>query len=111
MPYLYIVLAIVVLFILMHKFTELQMNQKIVITVVMAALIAAFYIFEQSSKKSSKQMHALRFAFEQGETLICDGKEVNNKLYNYASRSLIGKKGTKAFGSANILLSHCKKRP
>ena len=111
MPYLYIIIAIVVLFVVMHKFTELEMKQKIVITIIMAALIAAFYIFEQSNKKSSKEMHALRFAFEQGQTLICDGKEVNNKLYNYASRSLIGKKGTKAFGSHNILLSHCKIRP
>lgn len=111
MPYLYIIIAIVILFVVMHKFTELEMKQKVIITVIMTVLIAAFYIFEQSNTKKSKQMHTLRYAFEQGQTLICDDKEVNNKLYNYASRSLIGKKGTAAFGSPNILLSHCKIRP
>lgn len=111
MAYLYIISVIAVLFFAMHKLTELQMKQKVVITVILTVLIAAFYIYEQSNKKNSKQLHTLRFAFEQGETLICDDKEVNNTLYNYASRSLIGKKGTAAFGSQNILLSHCKIRP
>ena len=111
MPYFYIVLSIIVLFVLLHKFTELQMKQKVIIAAVMTLLIIAFYIFEQNNSRSSKVLHDLRIAFEQGKTLICDGKKVNNKLYNYASRSLVGKKGTKAFGGHNILLSHCKMQP
>ena len=111
MPYLYIVIAIIVLFVLMHKFTELHMKQKAFITAVLAVVILAFYIFEQSNAKRSKELHELRFAFEQGKTLICDEKSVDNKLYNYVSRSLVGRKGTSAFGSPNILLSHCKIRP
>lgn len=111
MPYLYIVVAITILFVLMHKFTELQMKQKAFITAVLTIVIFAFYIYEQSNKKRSKELHELRFAFEQGKTLICDGKQVTNKLYNYASRSLVGRKGTSAFGSPNILLTHCKIRP
>lgn len=111
MAYLYIVVAVSVLFVLMHKFTELDMKQKAFITAFLMIVILAFYIFEKSNAKSSKELHELRFAFEQGKTLVCDGKEVNNKLYNYASRSLVGKKGTKAFGSLNIAISHCKIRP
>lgn len=111
MPYIYILIAISVLFVLMHRFTELGMKQKALVTAVLAVVILAFYIYEQANARSSKQLHKLRFAFEQGKTLICDGKLVDNTRYNYVSRSLVGKKGTEAFGSLNILISHCKIHP
>jgi hypothetical protein len=111
MPYIYIVLAIIVLFVVMHKFTELEMQQKVVITIVMALLIIAFYFFEQANTKTARKIQGLRYAFEHGKTLICKDKEVTKKLYNYASRSFIGKKDTKVFRSPNIAIGDCKIKP
>ncbi len=111
MPYFYIVLAIIVLFAIMHKFTEFQMQQKVAITVVMTILLIAFYIYEQGNRKSSRKGLDLRYAFEQGQTLICKDREVHKDLYNYASRSFIGKKGTKMQGSPHIAISDCKIKP
>ena len=108
MAYLYIIAAIVVLFVLLHKFTELDMKAKISVSVVMLILVASFIFFEKSNTNSSKQKQTLLFAFEHGKSLVCGDIVVNKTLYNYASRSLIGKKGSKAFGSANIAINTCK---
>ena len=111
MPYVYIVLAIVALFVVMHKFTELQMQQKITISIIMAILIISFYFFERANTKTTRKIQDLRYAFEHGKTLICKEKEVNKELYNYASRSFIGKKGTKMFHTPNIAIGDCKINP
>lgn len=111
MPYLYIAVAVIVLFAIMHRFTEFQMQQKIAITVIMGILFIAFYVYEQGNRKSSRKSLDLRYAFEQGKTLICNDREVHKDLYNYASRSFIGKKGTKVFGSPNVAIGDCKIKP
>ena len=108
MPYLYITAAIIVLFVLLHKFTELDMKAKVSVSVVMLVLVASFYFFEKSNTNSAKQRQALLYAFEHGKSLVCGDRVVDKTLYNYASRSLIGKKGSKAFGSANIAINSCK---
>jgi hypothetical protein len=111
MAYLYIIIAVTLLFIALHKMTELPMKTKVGIAIGAFIIVMALYFFEKSNTHKAHEKQKLLFAFNHGKSLVCNGKEVNNTLYNYASRSFIGKKGTSVFASPNIPASHCIVKP
>lgn len=99
------------LFIVLHKLTELEMKVKLSVVGVILILMISSYLFESSNSRQTQKKQEILFAFNHHKDLNCSGKVVNKKLYNYASRSFIGKKGSAVFASPNIPISECSVKP
>lgn len=106
---LYLLLALIGLYWALHRFTDLETLYKISTVTVLALLIIAAYLFESHNSKAEERDLSLSFHFDHNGTLVCQGKEISKKLYNYSvgGHSFLGKKGTTVFG-AIIPMDSCE---
>lgn len=94
-------LAIVILFfIVLHYFTELDYKEKITITVVVAAVIGGAYLYNQMNDAKREHIIAMELRYEQGKTISCDGLDVNKSTFSYSvgTQTFIGREGTDNYG-------------
>ncbi len=100
MIYFYIVLALFLAYVALHRFTDLKTEHKIFSALLIAALVAAFYLFETHNTKQQERNLELTFHFEHNGTLECGSRLVHKRLYNYSvgGHSFLGKKHTRVFG-------------
>ncbi|MFZ5374998.1 MAG: hypothetical protein ACOZBX_05610 [Campylobacterota bacterium] len=80
----------------MHYFTELSGRQKGIISGIITLLIAAAVAYNVRSDRERDRITAVELKYRSGQTLVCDGVEVNASTFDYSvgTQSFIGLKGT-----------------
>lgn len=96
MGYLLWFSAVIVIFAMMHYFTELTGRQKGGISLVLVLLIAGAIVYNIKSDWEREQVTAIKLRYRHGETVKCQGVEVNASEFSYSdgTQSFIGNKGT-----------------
>jgi uncharacterized membrane protein len=92
--------AIVVLvFALLHYFTELSGKQKSLITLVVTLLVAGAIAYNIQRDRDRAKVSEVELKYQQGETLVCRGVEVNNSTFGYSvgTQSFIGNRASKHY--------------
>lgn len=109
MAYIFGIALLILLFIVMHFFTEISLRQKLVTTLVAALLILGAYLFNQSSEARRLHQENVLLKFKHGKTIVCDGVDVNNSEFSYSSgtQTFLGKKESSMYGRI-ISLDLCK---
>ncbi|MDF1880351.1 hypothetical protein JHD50_03360 [Sulfurimonas sp. MAG313] len=109
MPYLFGIALLILLFIVLHFFTEISLKQKLGTVSVLAALVLGAYLFNLNSKNRRLHLEDVLLKFTHGNTILCNDLEVNNSYYSYSSgtQTFIGLKETKSFGRL-ISLDTCQ---
>ncbi len=100
MSYILGLLAIGVLLLVLHNFTELSKSQKSIVTVVLAGVIGAMYLFNLYTDNQRDLVTAIELKYKQNKPLTCNGVEVNQSNFSYSvgTQTFIGREGTPHYG-------------
>ena len=100
MAYLLGIVVLLVLFTVLHFFTELTAKQKMITVVIFASLIAGAYLYNQSTQDRRLHLETVLLEYTHGEHIVCDGIDVSKEEFSYSSgtQTFIGMKDTKMFG-------------
>lgn len=109
MAYLIGLAALGLLFVVLHYFTELSHTQKGGVVAVLALLIGAMYLYNVRSDAQRAQVVAVVLKYNQGETLTCNGIEVNQSTFSYSigTQTFIGREGS-AHNALLISATECR---
>ncbi len=109
MIYLFGIFLLILLFVVLHFFTEISLKEKIGVLVVLTVVVLSAYLYNQSSENRRLHLEDVLLSFTQGQTISCAGRDVNNTEYSYSSgtQTFIGKKESKNFGRI-ISLDQCQ---
>lgn len=90
---------VALVFALMHYFTELSGKQKGMISLVVTLVIAAAIAYNIQSDRDRAKVSAIELKYERGETLVCQGIEVNSSTFGYSvgTQSFVGNRGTQYY--------------
>ncbi len=103
-------LVIVGLFFLsLHYYTELTKHQKILVTAIVLTIILSAIGFNKYKNLQRENMLNIVMKFNQGQSIKCDGLDVDNKNYTLSigTYTFIGKEGTENY-SKMISASTCR---
>ncbi len=109
MGYLIGLVALGLLFLVLHNFTELNHKQKGGVVAVFALLFGAMYLYNVRSDAQRTQVVAIVLKYNQGETLTCNGIEVNQSTFSYSigTQTFIGREGS-AHNALLISATECR---
>jgi len=109
MPYIFGVGLLLLLFVVMHFFTEISAKQKITTVSILAIFILGAYLFNKNTEDRRVHLQEVLIEFTNNKTISCDGMDVNNREFSYSSgtQTFLGIKDTKKFGRL-ISLDKCK---
>ncbi len=109
MLYLFGILLLVLLFVVLHFFTEISLSQKLVVSSVLLFIILGAYLFNQSSESRRLHLENVLLDFTHGKTIQCNNIDVNNSEFSYSSgtQTFLGKKESEMFGRI-ISLDQCQ---
>lgn len=90
---------VALVFALMHYFTELSAKQKGIISLIVTLLVAGAIAYNIQSDRDREQVNGVVLKYQQGQTLTCQGIEVNSTTFDYSvgTQSFVGNRGTKYF--------------
>lgn len=100
MAYLAGIVLLIFLFVVLHRFTELSLQQKIGVTTVLAFFILGAYLFNKGNEARRHHLENVLLDFTHGKTIVCDGYEIHKAEYSYSSgtQTFLGKKGSNSYG-------------
>ncbi|PHR57858.1 MAG: hypothetical protein COA44_05140 [Arcobacter sp.] len=100
MAYLFGIAVLILLFIVLHFFTEIALKQKLTTILIFSAFILGAYLFNLNSENRRLHLNEISFDFEHGKTIKCDGLDVNNSEFSYSSgtQTFLGLKESKMYG-------------
>jgi hypothetical protein len=109
MGYIVGLIILVLLFTVMHFFTEINAKQKIITIVIFASFILGAYLFNQNTETRRVHLQEVLIEFTNGKEILCEDMKVNNSLFSYSSgtQTFIGLKDKKMNGRL-ISLDKCK---
>lgn len=109
MAYLFGIALLILLFVVLHLFTEITLKQKIGAVFIVALLISGAYWFNLSSEKRRIHLEEVLLNYTQGKNISCNGIDVNNSVFSYSSgtQTFIGLKNTTMYGRI-ISLDQCQ---
>ena len=90
---------VALVFALLHYFTELSGKQKSLITLVVTLLVAGAIAYNIQSDRDRAKVSEVELKYQQGETLVCRGIEVNSSMFGYSvgTQSFVGNRGSKHY--------------
>lgn len=90
---------VALVFALMHYFTELSSKQKGIISLVVTLFVIGAIAYNIQSDRDREQVNGVVLKYQQGQTLMCQGIEVNSTTFDYSvgTQSFVGNRGTKYF--------------
>src|SRR3989338_3995521 len=90
---------VALVFALLHYFTELSGKQKGIISLVVTLIITAAIMYNVSMDRDRAKVSEVELKYQQGETLVCLGIEVNNSTFGYSvgTQSFVGNRGGKHY--------------
>ena len=100
MAYLAGIVLLIFLFVVMHRFTELSIQQKVGVTAVLAVLILGAFLFNKGNEARRLHLEDVLIDFTQGKTIVCEGYEVHKSEFSYSSgtQTFLGKKESNSYG-------------
>jgi len=100
MSYLIGLAIVIFFFIILHYFTELDNKQKVMISIIVAAVIGGAYLYNKMSDAKRQHILDIVLRYEQGKTVKCEGTEVNTTMYSYSvgTQTFIGRESTENYG-------------
>jgi len=109
MAYLFGIALLILLFIVLHFFTEISLKQKVITVSIFGFLVLGAYLFNLNSENRRIHLESVLLDFMHSKTITCANIEVNNSEFSYSSgtQTFIGLKGTKMHGRL-ISLDSCK---
>jgi len=109
MAYLFGIIILILLFVVLHFFTEITLKEKIGVVVVIGILVSSAYWFNKNSEERRLHLENVLLEFTQGQNITCNTTEVNNSEFSYSSgtQTFLGLKGSKMYGRI-ISLDQCK---
>lgn len=83
-------------FLVLHHFTELTKNEKLVVTAVVLSLISAAIAYNSYTNTQTDKMNNVVMKFNQHKTVNCNGVDVDDKNYTLSigTYTFIGKENT-----------------
>lgn len=109
MAYIFGIILLLILFVVMHFFTEMRLKQKLFATGILALFILGAYLYNYQSEERRLHLAAVMLKFNSGENIRCNSLDVNNTEFSYSSgtQTFLGKKETKMYGRI-ISLDSCQ---
>lgn len=109
MAYLSGIVILILLFVVLHRFTEISLQQKIGVVSLLAVLIFGAYWFNHESEKRRLHLESVLLEFNHGNKISCNGLDVNNSEFSYSSgtQTFLGLKEKKTYGRI-ISLDQCQ---
>jgi hypothetical protein len=109
MAYIFGVILFLILFIVMHFFTEMTLKQKLYATGIFALLTLGAYLYNYKSEERRLHLEEVMLKFNSGDNIICNSVDVNNTEFSYSSgtQTFLGKKESKMYGRI-ISLDSCQ---
>jgi len=109
MAYLFGILLLLLLFVVLHFFTEISLKQKLTTVLTLGVLVLGAYLFNQSSENRRLHLEGVLLEFMHDKTISCNGIDVNNSQFSYSSgtQTFIGLKESKMSGRL-ISLDTCQ---
>jgi len=100
MAYLLGIVVLLVLFTVLHFFTELNVKQKTITVVIFASLVIGAYLYNQNSQQRRLHLEGVLLEYTHGEHITCDGIDVSKEEFSYSSgtQTFIGMKETQMYG-------------
>jgi len=100
MAYLAGIVLLILLFLVLHRFTELSLKQKLGVSTVLGLLILGAYLFNKGSEARRVHLENVLLDFTHGKTIVCDGYEIHKEEYSYSSgtQTFLGKKESNTYG-------------
>ncbi|MCK9373772.1 MAG: hypothetical protein M0P91_11275 [Sulfuricurvum sp.] len=88
--------VVIVIFGIMHYFTELDIRQKAMISLAVALVVSGAILYNIRSDQERAQVTDIELKYRHGERVVCQGIEVNGSEFSYSdgTQSFIGNKGT-----------------
>lgn len=109
MAYIFGVILLLVLFVVMHFFTEMRLKQKLYTIGILALFIVGAYLYNYQSEERRLHLEAVMLKFNSGQNIQCSSLDVNNTEFSYSSgtQTFLGKKESKMYGRI-ISLDSCR---
>lgn len=109
MIYLFGIFLLILLFVVLHFFTEINLKEKLGVLVVLTVVVLSAYLYNQSSESRRLHLEDVLLDFTHGKNIICTDRDVNNTEFSYSSgtQTFLGKKESKNFGRI-ISLDQCQ---
>lgn len=87
---------VVLIFGIMHYFTELNGAQKGGITLIAALLVTGAAAYNIHSDRDRAYVTEIELKYRHGEKIVCGGVEINASEFSYSdgTQSFVGNKGT-----------------
>jgi hypothetical protein len=94
--YLFGLIVVAFLLVVLHYFTELDARQKGGAVLVLALLVGGAIAYNNYTNAQSAHVRNIEMRYGQGETIVCDGIEVNasNFSLSIGTQTFIGKEGS-----------------
>jgi len=109
MAYLFGLLVLVILFTVLHFFTEISFKQKVITVSIFALFILGAYLFNVNTQERRLHLENVLLEYTHGEQISCAGIDVNKEVFSYSSgtQTFLGIKDTKMYGRI-ISLDKCE---
>ncbi len=91
--------VVALFFIALHYFTELNVTQKIGITLFFILLVGGAIAFNEMQDAERTHLAAVELKYSQNKTVVCDGIDVNKSTFSFSvgTHTFIGRKDTKHY--------------
>lgn len=108
MIYLLGVACALLLFLVLHFFTELAKKQKLAISASLLLVITLAVLYNAFADSKNKRLMSTITKFNQHQTVVCAGIKINDKDYTLSvgTHTFIGKKDTPLYGKM-VSASEC----
>jgi len=109
MAYLVGIVLVLLLFIILHFFTEISLKQKLISVSVFASFVMGAYLFNLNSENRRVHLDNILLEYNNGKTIVCHELNVNKNEFSYSSgtQTFLGIKESKMFGRI-ISLDACQ---
>ncbi|HIC44068.1 MAG TPA: hypothetical protein EYO73_07185 [Sulfurimonas sp.] len=109
MAYLFGIALLLLLFTVLHFFTEISLKEKVLTLSILSSFILGAYFFNLSNENRRLHLETVLLNFSHGENIMCNEINVNQTYFSYSSgtQTFIGLKESKMAGRL-ISLDTCK---
>ena len=96
MGYIGAIVVVLVLFLALHYFSELNKQTKLAIALFFGVLVAFGVAYNSYSQKEQERIMQNEIRYHQGKTLTCNNTEVSKNTFSYSvgTQTLIGRKNS-----------------
>ncbi len=109
MAYLFGIILLLILFVVLHFFTEISTKQKVGVVLVLGVLILGAYWYNLGNEKRRLHLETVLLEFMHGKNISCSGMDINNSEFSYSSgtQTFIALKESNMYGRL-ISLDTCQ---